>query len=93
MSSTNKKSKTKFSKKIVIACISFIILYTIAQTVLSYLLMIELSPTLTTCVYAFFGTELASVAVIRIFDREDREEMNELSEESENESSDDTPVG
>lgn len=65
--------KIKFSKKIVVFCIIFVILYTIAQTYLSYVLGIELSPTLTTCVYAFFGTELAASAVIRIFDKEDKE--------------------
>lgn len=70
----NKKKKEKtrinFSKKIVLSCIVFIILYTILQLFFSYKLGIELSPTLTTCVYAFFGTELVSCAVIRIFDKD-----------------------
>lgn len=70
--SLKKKSQMKFSKKIVVTCITVIILYTIAQTWLSYSLSIELSPTLTTCVYAFFGTELAATAIIRIFDKEDK---------------------
>ena len=30
--------------------------------------MMELSPTLTTCVYAFFGTELIGLAGIKICD-------------------------
>lgn len=30
--------------------------------------MMELSPTLTTCVYAFFGTELIGIAGIKICD-------------------------
>lgn len=68
---TNKKKSIKFSKKIVTLCIVFIILYTIVQTYLSYKLSIELSPTLTTCVYAFFGTELAAVALVRIFEKQD----------------------
>ena len=71
-----KKSQMKFSKKIVVTCITVIILYTIAQTYLSYSLSIELSPTLTTCVYAFFGTELAATAIIRIFDKEDNSVRN-----------------
>lgn len=59
------KSK-KFCKNVVIFCIGFIVLYTIVQIALSFLLQIELSPTLTTCVYAFFGTELVSNAFIRV---------------------------
>lgn len=30
--------------------------------------LVELSPTLTTCVYGFFGTELLGLAGIKIFD-------------------------
>lgn len=71
----------KFSKKIVIFCIIFIVIYTCIQTYLSYNLSIELSPTLTTCVYAFFGTELAVTALIRIFDK-DKKVNNDMSEDS-----------
>lgn len=60
----------KFSKKIVVFCIGFIVVYTVAQTYLSYVLGVELSPTLTTSVYAFFGTELAASAIIKILDKE-----------------------
>ena len=66
-----KWKKIKFSKKIVMLCILFILLYTVVQTYLSYVLQIELSPTLTTCVYAFFGTELAATAILRVFDKDD----------------------
>lgn len=65
------KNAIKFSKKIVGFCIGFIVLFTIVSTYLNYRVGIELSPTLTTCVYAFFGTELASTALIRIFDKSD----------------------
>lgn len=61
----------KYLKKIVAFCIAFIVVYTLLQTYLSYKLSIELSPTLTTCVYAFFGTELAACAFIRIFDKDE----------------------
>lgn len=61
----------KFSRKIVIFCISFIVAYTVLQIYMNYELSIELSPTLTTCVYSFFGTELALTAVLRIFDKEE----------------------
>lgn len=73
-----------FSKKIVILCIIFIILYTIAQTYLSYKLSIELSPTLTTCVYAFFGTELAATALIKVFDKgnKDKAEFDTIQEDT-----------
>lgn len=63
------KKESKFCTKIVIFSIAFIVAYTVAQMILSYKLNIELSPTLTTCVYAFFGTELATTALIRIFDK------------------------
>ncbi len=68
---------TKFSKKIVILCISFIILYTIAQIIMNYILGVEISPTLTTCVYAFFGTELASCAFIKVLEKKDNETMQD----------------
>lgn len=71
----------KFSKRIVTVCILAIIAYTAVQTLLSYKLMIELSPTLTTCVYTFFGTELAACACIRIFDREDKKEEDKREKE------------
>ena len=51
------KNAIKFSKKIVGFCIGFIVLFTIVSTYLNYRVGIELSPTLTTCVYAFFGTD------------------------------------
>lgn len=84
MSLSNKnKDPLKFSKKIIVFCLIFISLYTIVQVFLSYILTIELSPTLTTCVYAFFGTELAACAVIRIFDKEDKKEKDSSDEDSE----------
>ena len=66
--SKEEKKAICFSKKIVVSCILFIILYTIFQVFVSYKLGIELTPALTACVYAFFGTELAACAFIRIFD-------------------------
>ena len=43
---------------------------------------IELTPTLTTAVYAFFGIELAVTALIRIFYKEDRQESTKKSSKS-----------
>lgn len=58
----------KFNKFIVIFCIAAIISYTIAAILLQKYTMTELSPTLTTCFFAFFGTELIGLAGIKCFD-------------------------
>lgn len=58
----------KFNKLIVILSIVAIISYTVAAILLQKYTMTELSPTLTTCVYGFFGTELLGLAGIKIFD-------------------------
>lgn len=60
--------KLKFNKLIVMLSIAAIILYTVAAILLQKYTLIELSPTLTTCVYAFFGTELLGLAGIKICD-------------------------
>lgn len=60
--------KPKFNKVIVSVSIVAIIAYTIAAILLQKYIMMELSPTLTTCVYAFFGTELIGLAGIKICD-------------------------
>lgn len=62
----------RFSKKVVVSCIVIIAVYTVVQSYLSHKIGMELTPTLTTCVYTFFGTELAACALIRIFDKEDK---------------------
>lgn len=64
-----KKDPVKFSKVIVTLCIAFMILYTLLHTYLDYVHAVEISPTLTTCVFTFFGTELVSSAMIKIFDK------------------------
>lgn len=58
----------KFNKLIVLLSIVTIIAYTVAAILLQKYTMTELSPTLTTCVYGFFGTELLGLAGIKIFD-------------------------
>lgn len=68
MAKGSRTKVTRFSKRIVVFCLTFISLYTIAQVVLSYFAKIELSPTLTTCVYAFFGTELCMCVLTKLFD-------------------------
>lgn len=60
--------KPKFNKLIVLLSIVAIISYTVAAILLQKYTLVELSPTLTTCVYGFFGTELLGLAGIKIFD-------------------------
>jgi len=60
--------KLKFNKLVVLLSIVAIISYTIAAILLQKYTLVELSPTLTTCVYAFFGTELLGLASIKICD-------------------------
>lgn len=60
--------KLKFNKLIVLVSIVAIISYTVAAILLQKYTLVELSPTLTTCVYGFFGTELLGLAGIKIFD-------------------------
>ena len=74
--------KPKFNKVIVSLSIVAIILYTVAAILLQKYIMMELSPTLTTCVYAFFGTELLGLAGIKICDT--KFTKNESSNISEN---------
>lgn len=58
----------KFNKLIVLVCIAAIVLYTIVAISLQKNTSIEISPTLTTCFYAFFGTELLGLAGIKMMD-------------------------
>ncbi len=74
--------KPKFNKIIVSLSIVAIISYTVAAILLQKNTMTELSPTLTTCVYAFFGTELLGLAGIKMCDT--RFTQCELSNISEN---------
>lgn len=62
------KFNIKFNKLIVLTCIAAIVFYTIAAILLQRNTGIEISPTLTTCVYTFWGTELLGLAGIKIMD-------------------------
>ena len=59
----NNKPKTS-TVMLVLICI-MIILYTIANFVLQYFVQVEVSPTLTTAWFAFWGTELVALAAIK----------------------------
>ena len=72
--------KLKFNKIIVLLSIVAIITYTIAAILLQKCTLIELSPTLTTCVYAFFGTELLGLAGIKICDTKFTQAESDMTE-------------
>ena len=55
----------KVSNIMLIVIIIAITLYAAADFVLQYFTSIEVSPTLTTCWFAFWGTEIVSLAVIK----------------------------
>lgn len=58
----------KFNKVVVIFCLTNIVIYTIAAFWLQRYTSMEISSTLTTCFFAFFGTELIGLASIRVSD-------------------------
>lgn len=59
------KSKKEVSKVMLVFIVLAIVLYTIADFVLQYFTSIEVSPTLTTCWFAFWGTEIIALAAIK----------------------------
>lgn len=74
----HKKPHIDFLKLCVVFSIFIIIIYTTVSVILNYLTQIELSPTLTTCVYGFFGTEIVSTALIRIFEKRSKNNEEDL---------------
>ena len=61
-----KRQKKKVSNIVLIVVCLMIILYTIANFVLQYYTSIEVSPTLTTAWFTFWGSELFMLAGIKI---------------------------
>ena len=61
---SNKPKKKVSNIMLVLICI-MIITYTAATFVLQYLTQIEISPTLTTAWFSFWGIELVSLAAIK----------------------------
>lgn len=59
------KPKKQVSKVMLVFIVIAIVLYTIADFVLQYFTSVEVSPTLTTCWFAFWGTEIVALAVIK----------------------------
>jgi biotin transporter BioY len=59
------KGKKKVSNIMLVIICAMIILYTAADFALQYFTSIEVSPTLTTAWFAFWGTELVALAAIK----------------------------
>ena len=57
--------KKSVSNAMLVLICSMIVLYTIANFVLQYFVQVEVSPTLTTAWFAFWGTELVALAAIK----------------------------
>ena len=57
--------KKSVSNAMLVLICAMIILYTIANFVLQYFVQVEVSPTLTTAWFAFWGTELIALAAIK----------------------------
>ena len=63
----NKKKKGKglYSKILVAFVVAQVLIYTYVNMYLSYKVSIEISPTLTTCFFAFFGLEAGILGMIK----------------------------
>lgn len=59
------KPKKKISNIMLVLICSMIILYTAADFFLQYFTSIEVSPTLTTAWFAFWGVELINLTIIK----------------------------
>ena len=59
------KPKKKVSNIMLVVICTMIVLYAIANFVLQYYTQIEVSPTLTTSWFAFWGVELVSLTAIK----------------------------
>lgn len=57
--------KKKVSNIMLVVICAMIVLYTAANFVLQYFTSVEVSPTLTTAWFAFWGTELVALAAIK----------------------------
>lgn len=76
----------KVSNVMLVIIVTMITLYTIASFVLQLYTSVEMSSTLTTCFYAFWGTELAMLAGIKtskILKKHDKDEEDLPDDEGE----------
>ena len=75
------KPKKKVSNIMLVLICTMIILYTAADFALQYFAGIEVSPTLTTTWFSFWGVELAALAAIKV--RKVKKGVNEDTESEE----------
>ena len=73
--------KRKVSNVLLVVIVVAIILYTVANFWLTYATGVAIDSTLTTCFYAFWGSELALMAGIRVSKVVKNTDCDELSEE------------
>ena len=73
--------KKKVSNIMLVVVCTMIILYTIADFVLQYFTSIEVSPTLTTAWFAFWGSELIALTAIKTTKVKYQNKIEEYSEE------------
>lgn len=74
----------KVSNVMLVIIVVMVILYTVASFVLQFFTSVEISSTLTTCFYAFWGTELAMLAGIKtskILKKQDEDNEEDLPED------------
>ena len=65
MSNINSKPKKKVSNIMLVLICTMIILYTVASFALQYFVQSEISPTLTTAFFSFWGVEIVNLAIIK----------------------------
>ena len=73
--------KKKVSNIMLVVVCSMIILYTIANFVLQYFTSVEVSPTLTTAWFAFWGSELIALTAIKTTKVKYQNKIEEYTEE------------
>ena len=75
------KQQKEVSKVMLVFIVIAIVLYTIADFVLQYFTSIEVSPTLTTAWFAFWGSELIALTAIKTTKVKYQNKIEEYSEE------------
>ena len=88
----NKPKKKVSNIMLVLICV-MIILYTAANFVLQYFTSIEVSPTLTTAWFAFWGTEIVALTVIKTSKLKHGQNNTDTYEQIEEEIEEDYPLG
>lgn len=82
-----KKKKGLFSKILVAFIVAQVLVYTYVNMYLSYKVSLEISPTLTSCFFAFFGLEAGILGMIKNTKTKKGSEANEDMDYSETDQS------